>query len=100
MRAGHQQLDVHRARFHGGSAARRREVGIYDFIDDVLPSSSSNKNYFTFKSRFVTPSIFSDSISLLLSSGVKVTMITGDAQETAEAIAERLGFFDRTQHWY
>lgn len=40
----------------------------------------------------------SDSISLLLTSGVKVTMITGDAQPTAEAIAEKLGFFDRNVH--
>ena len=33
-----------------------------------------------------------------MSSGVKVAMITGDAQYTAEAIAERLGFFDRLRH--
>ena len=32
---------------------------------------------------------------MLMESGVKVVMITGDAQPTAESIAERLGFFNR-----
>ena len=57
-----------------------------------------NYAWFIFLFLIIIIFVHSDSISLLLTSGVKVTMITGDAQPTAEAIAEKLGFFDRNVH--